>query len=264
MAFALGPKASAAGYRLAAYDSVGSTSSEALARAALGDEGRLWIVAREQTAGHGRRGRNWQTPAGNLAASLLIAHAKDAGASATLGFAAGLALECAIRSAAGGLHPLAQSAGIRLKWPNDVLCGGAKVAGILLEGAKAPSGRNAVVIGIGVNVNHAPEGVPYPATSLARCGFRVSAEDLFAALAEAWVDHERLWTDGGFAALRGRWLERAAGLGSPIAVKVGDEVLRGTFETIDDAGRLIVRGADGSSRQITAGEVHFGAVATAC
>src|SRR5689334_19763843 len=100
MAFALGPKARAAGYRLAAYDAIGSTSTEAFAWATLGDAGKLWVVAREQTAGHGRRGRAWQTPAGNLAASLLIVRPAQSAASATLGFCAGLALETAIRVAA--------------------------------------------------------------------------------------------------------------------------------------------------------------------
>ena len=120
------------------------------------------------------------------------------------------------------------------------------------------------MIGIGVNVLHAPEGVPYPVTSLADCGADVSAETLFTALAEAWVEQEALWNEGrGFAAIRDRWLERAAGLGAPIAVKIGEDVLRGTFETIDDEGRLIVRAGDGSSRAISAGEVHFGAAATA-
>ena len=105
------------------------------------------------------------------------------------------------------------------------------------------------MIGIGVNVRHAPEGMPYPATSLADCGAEVTAETLFTALAEAWVDQERSGTSGrGFAAIRGHWLERAAGLGAPIAVQLGDEVVRGIFETIDDEGRLIVRAADGSSR----------------
>src|SRR5689334_10530714 len=99
MTFSLGPKARAAGYRLAAFDTIGSTSTEALRRAAEGDPGRLWVVARAQTAGHGRRGRAWQTPEGNLAASLLLSQPAGS-ASAKLGFAAGLALEAAIRSLA--------------------------------------------------------------------------------------------------------------------------------------------------------------------
>lgn len=270
MTFTLGPRALAAGYRLAAYDTIGSTSTEALARANAGDPGKLWIVSIEQTAGHGRRGRNWQTPPGNLAASLLLAQLGQASASATLGFAAGLALESAIRSVAPSVAlkvalDEASNGGDRLalKWPNDVLLNGAKIAGILLEAVTRPGDVSAVVIGIGVNVLHKPKGVPYPATSLAESGAEVSAEALFTALAEAWVEQERVWNEGrGFAAIRDRWLARAAGVGAPIAVRIGTDVLRGTFETIDTDGRLIVRAGDGSSRAISAGEVHFGAAAT--
>jgi len=271
MAFALGPKALAAGYRLSAYESIGSTSTEAMAWATLGDPGKLWVVANEQTAGHGRRGRGWQTPAGNLAASLLLAQPGHGAASATLGFAAGLALESAIRAAAPSVAVSVgldeASAGgdrLALKWPNDVLLNGAKIAGILLEAVTRPGAESVVVIGIGVNVLHCPKEVPYPVTSLVESGADLSAETLFTALAEAWIDQESLWNQGrGFAAIRDRWLERAAGLGAPIAVKIGADVFRGTFETIDDEGRLIVRAGDGSSRAISAGEVHFGAAATA-
>lgn len=269
MTFSLGPDALAAGYRLAAYDSIGSTSTEAAARAAAGDAGRLWVVAREQTAGHGRRGRQWLTPAGNLAASLLVVHAYPPAFLATLGFAAGLALERAIGAGAAldvkiGLDAAAGAgARLALKWPNDVLVDGAKVAGILLEAASAGNGMTSVVVGIGVNVEHAPPGMPYPVTSLAACGAEVTAEELFARLADAWVEQEALWNGGrGFGLIRDRWLGRAAGLGGPIAIAMGGDVLRGTFETIDDDGRLIVRASDGSAHAVSAGEVHFGAAAT--
>jgi BirA family biotin operon repressor/biotin-[acetyl-CoA-carboxylase] ligase len=153
---------------------------------------------------------------------------------------------------------------LRLKWPNDVLVDGAKVAGILLEAMSLPGGLTAVVIGIGVNVAHAPDGLPYPATSLVACGSDVTAEQLFTALAEAWVAQAELWDGGrGFPAVRRQWLRRAAGLGAPIAVRLGEAVVRGTFETIDEDGMLVVRTRDGAARKIAAGEVHFGAAATA-
>ncbi len=271
MAFALGPAATAGSYRLAAYETIGSTSTEALARARAGDPGRLWVVAKAQTAGHGRRGRPWQTASGNLAASLLLVLPVEQARSATLGFAAGLALDQAIRAAAPGVAVRLALDGVdgpqtrlRLKWPNDLLVDGAKVAGILLEAVSLPGGLTAVVIGIGVNVLHAPEHVPYPATSLAACGADVDAEQLFTALAEAWVAQAELWDGGrGFPAVRRHWLERAAGLGAPIAVRLGEAVVRGTFETIDEEGMLVVRTPEGAARKIAAGEVHFGAAATA-
>ncbi len=330
MPFALGPKATAGSYRLAAYETIGSTSTEALNRAKAGDEGRLWVVAKAQTAGHGRRGRAWETPSGNLAASLLVGSVLGQPNAAKLGFAAGLALDQAIRALLsgssafsiedrsssnplilrrgsdavgiaskgrpecagnaslrasrlafgshlsmreGGSSPHAETTAelmehrgsfqLRLKWPNDVLVDGAKIAGILLEALTLPDGVSRVVIGIGVNVLHAPKDLPYPATSLCGCGVEVTPEALFEALAEAWVQQEALWDGGqGFPAIRNRWLERAAGLGAPIVVHMGEQVFRGLFETIDEEGRLIVRAADGSAQPITAGDVHFGAAAT--
>lgn len=269
MGFALGPQALAAGYRLASFETIGSTSTEALARARAGDPGRLWVVAAAQTAGHGRRGRPWETAKGSLAASLLMPWQPSSAHSATLGFAAGLALESAIRARAPQVAIKLAPDGaegserrLRLKWPNDVLVDGAKLAGILLEAANIPGGPNSVVIGIGVNVRHAPQGLPYPATSLAACGADIETEQLFEALAEAWVAQELLWDGGrGFASVRKNWLERAAGLGAPIAVRLGGDVLRGIFETIDEEGRLVVRGADGALRKVSAGEVHFGVAA---
>jgi BirA family biotin operon repressor/biotin-[acetyl-CoA-carboxylase] ligase len=260
MTFALGPKAEAAGYRLAAYDEVGSTSNEAFAWARLGDRGRLWVVARLQKQGHGRRGRVWQTPKGNLAASLLMLEADLGSVAATLGFAVGLALDSAIRAVGHGEG----KPSIKLKWPNDLLCGEAKVAGILLEAVPLPGGPSCVVIGIGVNVREAPSDVPYPATSLAACGIDTTAEALFQALADAWVDLAEDWHAGaGFAGIRQRWLAHAVGIGRPISVTMGEETVSGTFETIDDEGRLVVRSGDGAARPISAGDVHFGAAATA-
>jgi len=310
MPFTLGPQARAGGFRLAEYETIGSTNAEARARARAGDPGRLWVAALAQTAGHGRRGLPWQTPPGNLAASLLFRPAAPVRALATLGFAAGLALEealrmvvrsspvevvhaspsppCGERVAPKGLgegssavergaddpspSPSPQGGGegvgaslaarLKLKWPNDVLLDGAKLAGILLETTNDEQGGTAVVIGFGVNVRCAPAGLPYPVASLAALG-RITAESLFTALTEAWVEAEALWADGqGFAAVRRSWLQRAAGLGAPIAVQAGQDVMRGTFETIDGDGRLVLRRADGSLRHIAAGEVHFGTAAT--
>jgi BirA family biotin operon repressor/biotin-[acetyl-CoA-carboxylase] ligase len=271
MAFALGREAVAAGYRLAAFDEIGSTNAEALARARAGDEGRLWVVSDRQTAGRGRRGSRWSTERGNLAASLLAVVSADASIAATLGFVAGIALDAALRRAAPevvasiALDGAAGAGGrLALKWPNDVLLDGAKLAGILLEAERTPDGRMAVVVGIGVNVRHAPADLPYPAASLAGLGSAATAETLFEALSDGWCAAAAAWDEGrGFAAVRTQWLARASGLGGAVAVRLGGEVARGVFETIDEAGRLVVRTDDGGRRAISAGEVHFGAAATA-
>lgn len=275
MGFALGKRALKAGYRLAAFPETGSTNAEALAAARGGDPGRIWFVTDHQTAGRGRRGRAWATPSGNLAASLLNVVPVGPGAAASLGFVAGLALDEALRTVApslavrialDGIEPGGAGQGdrLRLKWPNDVLLDGAKLAGILLEGEALPDGRFAVIIGIGVNVAHAPDGLPYPAVALQSLGAPVDAAGLFAALSDSWAGFEGLWDGGkGFAVIRRLWLERAAGLGERVAVRLGGEVVSGTFETIDETGRLLVRLPNGAVRTVAAGEVHFGAAATA-
>lgn len=271
--FRLGSKARDAGYRLAGFDTIGSTNSEALAAAAAGDPGGIWFAALQQTAGRGRRGREWHSPSGNLAASLLVIPDASPEQIATLGFVAGVALNSGLSSILpGGMVRIGIDGAdgadgrsrIALKWPNDVLADGAKLAGILLEAAKTPDGRQAVIVGIGVNVVAAPEGVPYPATSLRALGIERSAEDVFEALSEAWVDAFGLWNDGkGVSTILERWRHSAAGIGAPVAISQDGIVRRGIFETIDSSGRLIIRDDDGARHPITAGDVHFGATASA-
>ncbi len=271
--FRLGAKARDAGYRLAGFDTIGSTNSEALAAAAAGDPGGIWFAALEQTAGRGRRGRQWHNPPGNLAASLLVVPDASPETVATLGFVAGVALNAGlshilpggmVRIGLDGADGADGRSRIALKWPNDVLADGAKLAGILLEASKTTDGRQAIVIGIGVNVIAAPEGVPYPATCLKALGIERSAEDVFEALSDAWVEAFGLWNDGnGIPAILDRWRGSAAGIGAPVAITQDGVVRRGIFETIDSSGRLIVRDDDGARYPITAGDVHFGATASA-
>jgi len=143
-----------------------------------------------------------------------------------------------------------------------VLAGGRKLVGIGLE-AEAIGDRLAVVAGIGTNVVAAPEGTPTPAVSLAALGVQISAEELFSALSDAWVEFRGIWDDGrGFAEIRRLWLERAAGLGEKVAVNTGAMTLEGIFDTIDDTGCLIVRTADGRRLPVAAGEVFFGSAAS--
>ncbi|HZA01041.1 MAG TPA: biotin--[acetyl-CoA-carboxylase] ligase [Hyphomicrobiaceae bacterium] len=271
MAFSLAPTASLDGYRLEAYETVGSTNALALERVKEGDSGRLWIVSRRQESGRGRRGRAWETPHGNLAATLLWVGQGELKLAATLGFVAGLALSDALTAVVPqgrigiGVDGGGQGGSrFELKWPNDVLAGGAKLAGILLESLLLADNHYALAIGIGVNVVAHPEGLPYPATSLAALGSTADAETLFLALSDAWTANARDWDEGrGLARIRNRWLARAAGLGSDVAVRVDGNVVRGVFETIDDDCRFVIRSLSGEEVRIAAGDVHFGAVASA-
>lgn len=263
MPFALGPRAASAGYKLAAYDQVGSTNAEAMLRARDGEPGPMWFVTPEQTAGRGRRQRAWIAPRGNLASSILEVMDVQPAIAATLGFAAGLSLEAALRKVSvEATLRTGQGPKFTLKWPNDVLADGRKLSGILLE-AEAIGRRLAVVVGIGTNVVAAPEGTPTPAVSLAALGIQIGAEELFAELSDAWVEFRGIWDNGrGFAEIRRLWLERAAGLGEKVAVQTGSAPLQGIFDTIDETGCLIVRTADGRRMPVTAGEVYFGNAAS--
>ena len=264
--FWLGPVASGRGYRLFGFDEIGSTSTEATQAAQAGDVGEVWFAALKQTAGRGRRGRAWESPSGNLAASLMIVPDCDPAVAATLGFVAGVALNRALAATLPRgtvTHGVDGANRIALKWPNDVLADGAKLAGILLEASKRPDGRHAVVIGIGVNVVSAPSGLPYPATSLHGLGTDITAETIFAALAEEWVVAYELWDKGrNVADILRLWRASAAGIGAEVAVSQDGGVVRGIFESIDDTGRLIVRANDNSHIAITAGDVHFGVTAS--
>ncbi|MBC9878304.1 biotin--[acetyl-CoA-carboxylase] ligase [Bradyrhizobium sp. INPA01-394B] len=262
MAFALGPRASAAGYKLAALERTGSTNADAIEAARAGERGPIWFVTSEQTAGRGRRQRPWIAPKGNLAASVLEVLDVAPAVAATIGFAAGLAEDAALErvSLEAALRLGPDRPRYALKWPNDILANGKKLVGIGLE-AEAIGDRLAIVVGIGTNIVAAPEGTPTPAVSLAALGVQISAEELFSALSDAWVEFRGIWDNGrGFAEIRKLWLERAARLGEPIAIHTGTTVLEGVFDTIDDTGCLIVRTAEGRLVPVAAGEVFFGPV----
>jgi BirA family transcriptional regulator, biotin operon repressor / biotin---[acetyl-CoA-carboxylase] ligase len=262
MGFTLSPLAQQNGFRLEAFDAISSTNAAGLERGQAGEPGKLWIVSKNQASGRGRRGRAWSSPTGNLAASLVLTDGLELRNAATLGFVAGLCLIEALDAVA----PPAVTATVdfRLKWPNDLLANGAKLAGILLESTQLPNGRLALVIGIGVNVVAFPEGLPYPAASLHGLGVDCDAETLFLAMSDSWQENFARWNGGqGLAAIRRRWLERAAGIGGEVAVRMDGGVVHGVFETIDDDCQFVIRESDGRRLKIAAGDVHFGAIASA-
>lgn len=263
MVFILGPRAISAGYRLVAFESAGSTNTEAMTRARAGERGPVWFVTSEQTAGRGRRHRPWIAPRGNLASSILEVLAVSPAAASTLGFAAGLALESALRRVSLQASVGSENMGFSLKWPNDVLVGGKKLAGILLEAETVTEKSLAVVVGIGTNVVAAPQGTPTPATSLAALGVQISAEELFAELSNTWANFRGIWGNGrGFEEIRRLWLERATGLGQPVAIHTGSSIVEGIFDNIDEVGCMIVRTSGGKRVPISAGDVYFGSTSS--
>jgi BirA family transcriptional regulator, biotin operon repressor / biotin---[acetyl-CoA-carboxylase] ligase len=251
----------AAGIRLIAHDTLGSTNAEALALARAGEHGPLWVTAGRQTAGRGRRGNAWTSEPGNLYASLLLTDTVPAGRAPELCFVAALALHDAVSfflipppKREGRIAEGDAGWGLQLKWPNDLLIDGAKFAGILIEAESVQGRPPAVAIGIGVNCAHHPADVPYPATDLAACGIAVTPEALLERLSAAMQARLDQW-QGGFAATRADWLARAAGLGGDIVVRLSDRELAGKFETLDRMGRLMLRLPAGTLEAITVGEV---------
>lgn len=234
------------GYGLRRTPELDSTNEEARRLAAAGEAGPLWITTGRQTAGRGRHGRSWESLSGNLAATLLLTPARPQSEWAQLSFAAAIA---AADMAAG----FAPGARIAVKWPNDVLADGRKLAGILLERAGP-----ALAIGIGVNLAHFPPDTEFPATSLAALGVPPpTPEQALTALAAQFAKWYEVWRGQGFAPLRDAWLARAAGLGARIRARLPDEERRGVFEGIDATGALLLKEGTGT-RAISAGEVFFG------
>ena len=242
------------GFRLLELASVASTNDVARRLADAGEPAGLFVRAERQTAGRGRHGRSWQSPPGNLYSSLLLRPDRPVAEMASLSLVVGLALADALRSLSGDrLAPL-------LKWPNDVLVGGAKAAGILLEAAADPR-RNAtaLIVGIGVNVESSPQGdLPYPTTSLAAHGLAITPRRLLEGLLAPLRARLDRWAADGFAGQRQDWLACAAGRGAPAEVRIGSRTVRGRLVDLEPTGALCLERPDGTRELLSAGEIVLG------
>ncbi len=270
------------------FPELDSTNSEAARLALAGEAGPLWIVAERQTAGRGRRGRAWQGDQANLAATLLLTTDKPPAQAAQIAFVAALAV--ADMAAAFVAPDL-----VTLKWPNDLLIGGAKAGGVLIEtGAVAASpfplsrgegpgmgvqpvgsrprrsltpnpdlsplkGERSLwlAVGVGANLAAAPTDTPYPATSLAAHGSTPSPDDALTALDAAFVHWLDLAQREGFEPIRAAWTKRAHGLGQTATVLLGDRAITGINDGLDTDGALLLR-VGAAVQRITAGDVIFG------
>ena len=222
--------------------STGSTNADLLAEAQTGAPEGLWLRAESQTGGRGRAGRSWLSPPGNLYASTIVRLCPGDPDAATLALTASVALE-EIASAYAGPGKL------QLKWPNDLMAGHAKLAGILLERA-----GDTVVIGFGVNLAHHPTDLERPTSSLAALGGAVpDPGEFLVELADAFARWLSRWRGEGLAPVRARWLERAHAVGTAL-VSAGAE---GLFEGLDASGALLLRSADGRIETIRAGDVFL-------
>jgi BirA family biotin operon repressor/biotin-[acetyl-CoA-carboxylase] ligase len=226
-------------------EETGSTNADLLA---LGREAREgdWLVARRQTAGRGRAGRQWEDGAGNFMGSTVVALRPGDPPAQTLALVTGLAVAEAVAALPGA--PAAM-----LKWPNDVLVDGAKLAGVLLERA-----ADQVVIGVGVNLARAPELADRAATALADHGVSIECGDFADLLADTFAARLHQWRGGGWDGLRERWLGRAHPTGTPLSVKGrGGQPIEGSFAGLGGDGAALLRLADGTVRPIHAGDVEM-------
>ena len=238
-----------------ALPEIDSTNAEGFRRAAS-LPGPTWILAGVQTAGRGRRARPWSSPQGNFHGTLVLKPTEPPETVALRSFAAALALRDALVTVTG------LPASFSLKWPNDVLCNGGKLAGILLESAGLGGADPVLCIGIGVNLIAAPDpslvepGAVPPVSLLQETGLRLTPDAFLEALAPAYARWEATFTAEGFAPLRTAWLAHAARLGEPIRARTGQDTREGVFETIDASGNLILRMSQGPVA-IPAAEVFF-------
>ena len=235
-----------------------STNAEA-ARLGTSLAGPVWIMTRRQNAGRGRRGRSWSMPAGNFAATLALRPQGSPADVSLYSFVAALALHEALATVCGPAARLA------IKWPNDVLLNGGKVAGILLESAGQGRDVSLLAVGIGVNLAAAPEtgllepGATRPVGLLGETGLAVSPDDFLAALARAFDDWHRQMRTYGFGPIREAWLARATRLGETIIARTGTTETTGRFDGIDETGALILSGPRGR-QAIPAADIYFAGV----
>ncbi|WP_144186677.1 biotin--[acetyl-CoA-carboxylase] ligase [Elioraea rosea] len=231
-------------WRIERHARLSSTNDRAIEAADAGEPPGLVVLAGEQTAGRGRSGRKWHSPPGNLYCSVLLPPGEGlvGGAAALL---SGLALHDALSVYAPGL---------RLKWPNDLLAGAAKLGGVLVEGGTTRHGAPWLVAGIGANLASAPELADRQATSLAALGAAPTPEEVADRLVARLAARLEAYGQGAMAGLVSAWAERALPEGTAMSVKARSGMLAGRYAGLDRDGALLLATEQGL-RRVVAGEV---------
>lgn len=227
-------------FALHGYATLPSTNDEARRLADAGAPHGTVVHAASQTAGRGRQGRNWHSAEGNLYASFLLRPGIPARRAAEIGFVAAVT----IANVVADLLPPGRA--VTLKWPNDVLVGGAKLCGILAEWLP----NDAVVVGVGLNVGHAPTSLPYPATFLAAegCDFDVAA--VLSALTAQMAASVEAWRMAGFAPVRAAWMARGPASGTLLRLRLGTTEVAGAYAGLDADGALLLQTETGLRRLV--------------
>jgi BirA family biotin operon repressor/biotin-[acetyl-CoA-carboxylase] ligase len=226
---------------------IGSTNDEARRLAASGAPHGTVVHADEQSSGRGRLSHTWFSPPGNLYISILLRTGEPPSRTAELSFVTALAVADTVDAL------LPQTIRATLKWPNDVLVNGAKIAGILLEQVD-----NATIVGIGLNVLQAPANIAYAATTIVACGGIASVDGARDVLLDRLARHLEVWSLDGFGPVRAQWLRRSYPIGAAIRANTGGESVAGAFAGMDADGALLLDTPSGR-RRITAGDIALGA-----
>ncbi|MFT6583491.1 MAG: BirA family biotin operon repressor/biotin-[acetyl-CoA-carboxylase] ligase [Alphaproteobacteria bacterium] len=235
-------------------DSVGSTNDEARKLAITGAKDGIVIWADTQTNGRGRRGREWESPVGNLYFSIVLRPEKPLSEAAMISLIAAISLSDALRAV------LPDDVDLLHKWPNDILVDGAKIAGILLEASSGGASKLVewIVLGCGVNIVSHPKNTVYPATDLGCYPLKPTAGDILTLFVQKFSYWRALWLEDGVAPIRSAWLHRAKGLGERVTVRTGAREIQGVFHDLDVDGALMLSNSDGVIERVTAGDVFFG------
>jgi BirA family biotin operon repressor/biotin-[acetyl-CoA-carboxylase] ligase len=232
-------------WRLERYDELGSTSDECVACAKAGAAAGFAVQARRQLSGRGSRGREWTAPEGNLSLSLLLRPERPAAEAGLFSLLAGIAV-------AEALAPWSKTPPM-LKWPNDVLLDGAKLAGVLIDAAFEREKIDWVVIGIGVNLASAPEIPGRRTTSLKDHGGSLSADDA----ADAILTRIAAWHDAPAAKIGAQWQAWAHPVGTPLTVRGASGERHGHFAGLTERGELLLRDKD-RIEPISTGDILLG------
>ena len=242
------------GYSVTRFDAAGSTNDLAKEAARTGEADGAVFWTPHQTAGRGTHGRDWVTPPGNLAVSILKRP------QIPIRFAPQAALVTAVALADALVAMGLTQKRVRLKWPNDVMIDGRKVSGILLEGQAAGHGVDWLVVGTGINVAHHPAETRHPATNLAAVGLNAPIEDVlrhYLAAFEKWWDR---WRRYDFQVIQTAWLARTLHRpGDSLNLLAGGGIVEARYMRLAPDGALVVQGPDGLERQIVSGELFTGA-----
>jgi BirA family transcriptional regulator, biotin operon repressor / biotin---[acetyl-CoA-carboxylase] ligase len=223
------------------FETIDSTNLEAARLAASGEHGPLWIISDEQHAGKGRLGRQWSSPLGNLYSTLLLTIDAPQTIIPQLGFVTGLAVHDTV-------HQHCPTQSVKLKWPNDCLLNGGKVAGILCESL----GQGKVAIGCGININNSPQGLAYATAHIGN----ITVEGVFTTYRTNLQTRLNQWNNGtGFPTIVSDWQTRASNLNSTITITQGNATKTGIFRGLANDGALQLEKADGTVELLYAGDV---------